>query len=180
MKRSSVLVLALLAPAAAGAQNVAVPPAQVGEQVAAPVEIVAERVGNNVRCEPAQARFPATDEIDLRLINRTDRQVTVSAPRLLIEQQVRSHEGDVGHAASNQGYVLKPQGVARLIVRTPQPGDYPYQCIYANNTGDPFKGTLTIVENADQPNATGTVAPNPTNPAPAPGGAPSATPPSPR
>ena len=176
MNRMPILVLAVLAPFAAQAQSVTLPPAQVGEQVAAPVEIVATKVGNNVQCEPGQARFPATDEIDLRLINRTDRQVTISAPRLLIEQMVRSHEGDVGHAASNQGYVLKPQGVARLMVRTPQPGDYPYQCIYANNTADPFQGMLTIVQNADQPNATGNVAPKPTNPAPMPG----ATPPSPR
>jgi hypothetical protein len=174
MRRLPVLALVLLAPTAAAAQSAVVPPAQVGDQVAAPVEIVASLVGNNVRCEPPQARFPATDEIDLRLINRTDRQVTISAPKLLIEQMVRTHEGDVGHAASNQGYVLKPQGVARLVVRTPQPGEYPYQCIYANNTGDPFKGSITIVQNADADNATGTVAPKPTNPAPG------ATPPSPR
>ncbi|HYF56154.1 MAG TPA: hypothetical protein VEA41_18010 [Salinarimonas sp.] len=168
MTRLPVLALALLAPGLAAAQTAVVPPAQVGNQVATPVEIVATKVGNNVQCEPGQARFPATDEIDLRLINRTDRPVTVSAPRLLIEQMVRSHEGDVAHAASNQGYVLKPQGVARLMVRTPQPGDYPYQCIYANNTGDPFKGTIAIVQNADADNATGTVAPKPTNPGPAP------------
>ncbi len=168
MNRLLLLVLAVLAPAAAQAQAVNVPPAQVGEQVAAPVEIVASKVGDNVQCEPGQARFPATDEIDLRLINRTDRQVTVSAPKLLIEQLVRSHEGDVGHAASNNGYVLKPNGAARLIVRTPQPGEYPYQCIYANNTGSPFQGMLTVVENADQPNATGSSAPKPTGPTTAP------------
>ncbi|KAA2244155.1 hypothetical protein [Salinarimonas soli] len=174
MIRLPILALAATLPFAAHAQSVTLPPASVGDQVAAPVEIVVEKTGNNVRCEPQQARFPATDEVDLRLINRTDRPVTVSAPGLLIEQMVRSHEGDVAHAASNNGYVLKPQGVARLMLRTPKPGEYPYQCIYANNTADPFKGTLTVVENADQPNATGSNTPKPTN------SAPPATPPSPR
>jgi uncharacterized cupredoxin-like copper-binding protein len=162
MTRFAFALPLLVLPFAAQAQAVAVPPAAVGDQVAAPVEIVAQRSGDNVSCEPGQARFPATDEIDLRLINRTDRQVTVSSPKMLIEQQVRSHEGDVAHAANNNGYVLKPNGTARLIVRTPQPGDYPYECLFANNTSSPFKGTITIVQNADTDNATGSTAPQPT------------------
>src|SRR5215210_3869156 len=82
------------------------PPAQLGDKVLPPVEILAEMVGDSVRCSPAEVRLPAQDEIDLRLVNRTDQQVTVGGPELFSDRNLLRTEGDIVHAASDLGYVV--------------------------------------------------------------------------
>lgn len=121
------------------------PPEQRGDKVLPPIEILAELVGGTVRCSPPEVRLPAQDEIDLRLVNRSDQTVTVAGPELFSDRNLVRSEGDVVHAASDQAYVVKPNGTARVIVRTPPAGQYRYTCAGNRSQGTPSGGTLTIV-----------------------------------
>jgi hypothetical protein len=58
------------------------PPADVGSEVAAPVEIVMSTVSGEVRCAPAQARLPARDLVALRVVNRAEEPLWFVAPEL--------------------------------------------------------------------------------------------------
>ncbi len=120
-------------------------PAQRGEDVLPPIEILAELVGGSVRCSPAEARLPARDEIDLRLVNRSDQQVTFGGQELFSDRNLVRSEGDVVHAASDQGYVIKPTGTGRIIARTPPAGQYRYTCAGNRSQGTPSGGVLEIV-----------------------------------
>lgn len=123
-------------------------PAQVGGRVAAPVEIVAVIEGDRTRCEPAEARLPAEGEIDLRIINRSNLQVTVGSAQLLADQNLVRHEGDAVHVAGNTGYSVKADGLARIVVRTPGPGRYEFTCASARHQGEPFRGVIELVPKA--------------------------------
>ena len=142
--RVAALVLSL-AFAAGSALAQSPPPAQVGDKVLPPVEILAEDVGGSIRCSPPEVRLPAQDEIDLRLVNRSAQQVTMSGPELFSDRNLVRSEGDIVHAASDQGYVVKQNGTGRLIVRTPPPGQYRYGCAGSRSQGTPSGGTLTVV-----------------------------------
>jgi uncharacterized cupredoxin-like copper-binding protein len=145
--RASLLpILFFGAVGSAAAQNM--PPAQVGGETTAPVEIIAVTEGSRTRCEPAEARLPAGDAIDLRIVNRSSLDLSFGAPELLKDQNLVRHEGDLAHMAGNTGYTVKQNGVARVIVRTPQPGQYAYTCANVRHYGEPFKGMLTVVPKA--------------------------------
>jgi hypothetical protein len=132
----------LLGPAAA--QDI--PPAQVDGKVAAPVEIIAVVESDRTRCEPAEARLPAEGAIDLRIVNRSNLPVTVGSAQLLADQNLIRHEGDAVHVAGNTGYVVKPNGVGRIIVRTPAPGRYEFTCASVRQQGEPFRGVIEFVK----------------------------------
>ena len=130
----------------AGAVCAQVPaPAQLGDKVLPPVEILAETVGDSVRCSPAEIRLPAQDEIDLRLVNRTDQQITVGGPELFSDRNLLRTEGDIVHAASDLGYVVKPNATGRVVLRTPAPGQYRYSCAGTRSQGAPAGGVLEVV-----------------------------------
>ena len=120
-------------------------PAQLGDKVLPPIEILAETVGDTVRCSPAEIRLPAQDEIDLRLVNRTDQQITVGGPELFSDRNLVRTEGDIVHAASDLGYVVKPNATGRVVLRTPAPGQYRYSCAGTRNQGAPTGGVLEVV-----------------------------------
>jgi hypothetical protein len=83
-------------------------PAERGDKVLPPIEILAELVGDSVRCSPAEVRLPAQDEIDLRLVNRSDQPLTFAGQEIFSDRYLVRLEGDVVHAASDQGYVVEP------------------------------------------------------------------------
>jgi hypothetical protein len=120
-------------------------PAQRGDKVLPPIEILAELVGDSVRCSPAEVRLPAQDEIDLRLVNRSDQPLTFAGQEIFSDRHLVRLEGDVVHAASDQGYVVKPNATGRIILRTPPAGQYRYTCASSRTQGNPTGGTLTVV-----------------------------------
>jgi hypothetical protein len=141
-----VAIVMLGAAGFAGTAAAQVPaPAQLGDKVLPPVEILAETVGDAVRCSPVEIRLPAQDEIDLRLVNRTDQQITVGGPELFSDRNLVRTEGDIVHAASDLGYVVKPNATGRVVLRTPAPGQYRYSCAGTRSQGAPAGGVLEVV-----------------------------------
>jgi plastocyanin len=135
-------------PAGARGGSANIPAANVGGEDAPPIEITAGIENGAAKCEPADLRIPAGETIDLRVINKAAEQFTISAPEIFRDQNLVRFEGDVAHSAGNEGYIVKQNGLARIIVRTPPAGQYPFTCANIRNYGTPFKGTMTIVESA--------------------------------
>ena len=132
-------------PAAGRGATSGVPAAEVGGQVAPPIEIVAGVEGEAARCEPAELRVPAGQTMDLRIVNKSDQPFTVAAPMIFDDHHLVRFEGDVAHSAGGEGYIVKANGTARIVLRTPAAGEYPFTCANVRNQGTPFRGKLTVV-----------------------------------
>jgi len=65
-----------------------------GDKVLASVEIVAEVKGSATTCSPGEVRIPGKDEVDLRLVNNSDQQVTITAPQIFTNEYLVRFEGD--------------------------------------------------------------------------------------
>lgn len=109
-----------------------------------PVELVVAADGAKVTCAPAELRLPAETNVHLRLVNQTNKEITVTAPRIF-DKNVLRHDGDLVHVASAEGYTLKPEGHGDIELRTLAPGQYPFGCTSAQDQANPFKGTLILV-----------------------------------
>jgi hypothetical protein len=112
--------------------------------VVPPVELTVAADGKTVSCAPAELRLPAQTNVHVRLVNQTDKEITITAPQIF-DKNVLRHDGDLVHVASAAGYTLKPEGHGDIELRTLAPGQYPYGCTSAQNQGAPFKGTLVFV-----------------------------------
>lgn len=132
-------------PAAGRGATNATPAAEVGGQTAPPIEIVTGVEGGTVRCEPGELRVPAAQAIDLRIVNRSDLPFTLAAPLIFDDGHLVRFEGDVAHSAGGEGYIVKGNGVARIVLRTPPAGEYPWTCADARHQGTPFRGKLIVV-----------------------------------
>ena len=147
------LALAAALPAFAQGQSPAtgrggtsgVPAAESGGQPLPPIEIVTGVEGDAAKCEPGDLRLPANQTVDLRIINKSDQQFTLAAPKIFDDGHLVRFEGDTIHVAGGEGYSVKANGTARIILRTPAAGEYPFTCANTRNQGSPFRGKLTIV-----------------------------------
>ena len=132
-------------PAAGRGGSSGVPAAESGGQQLPPIEIVTGVEGGAAKCEPGELRLPANQTVDLRIINKSDRQFTLAAPKIFDDGHLVRFEGDTIHAAGGAGYSVKANGTARIILRTPEAGEYPFTCADTRNQGSPFRGKLTVV-----------------------------------
>ena len=119
---------------------------QVGGDASPPVDIKFDLVDGKARCEPPELRLPARTDVQVKITNASDENAVIAAPRLFSNEFVLHHEGDLVHAASNQGYTLKARGTGHMRLRTPPPGDYEFTCAQVRDLGSPYKGKLTLVQ----------------------------------
>jgi len=96
------------------------------------------------KCAPAELRFPANSDVELQISNQSKDQITLTAPRIFENKNVLHHDSDLVHVASNDGYLVKPNGKGVLKVRIIAEGQYPYGCTSVHNQAKPFEGTLTL------------------------------------
>jgi hypothetical protein len=137
------LALALAAgPLVPGAGARDLPPPKT--DVVPPVELTVALEGGKVSCAPAELRLPAQTNVHVHLVNQTDKEITVTAPRIF-DKNVLRHDGDLVHVASAEGYTLKPSGRGDIELRTLAPGQYPFGCTSAQDQANPFRGTLVFV-----------------------------------
>lgn len=132
-------------PAAGRGGTNQVPAAEAGGQPLPPIEIVTGVEGGAAKCEPGDLRLPANQTVDLRIINKSDQQFTLAAPKIFDDGHLVRFEGDTIHVAGGEGYSVKANGTARIILRTPEAGEYPFTCANTRNQGTPFRGKLTVV-----------------------------------
>lgn len=117
---------------------------QVDGKAAPPVAVSAMTEQGSTRCDPGELRVPAATPIDLRVENRSDQILTIGSPDLFAHGHLIRFDGPAGHAASELGFTIKPHSRARIVVRTPEAGSYPFTCAVTGDQGTPFKGTLTV------------------------------------
>ncbi|MFC4171505.1 cupredoxin domain-containing protein [Microvirga sp. GCM10011540] len=119
------------------------PPVVSGE-VATPVEITMNYVNGDVQCGPPRARLPARDPLELRVINRADRIITFAAPKFFAATQHIESAGFVVDLVKG-GFTVAPQSTARVLLRTPAPGEYYFSCFEAEEIPDPQSSGFLIV-----------------------------------
>ncbi|WP_336487406.1 cupredoxin domain-containing protein [Methylobacterium nigriterrae] len=113
-----------------------------------PVELTIDLEGGKPRCSPAELRLPAETNVALRVVNRADRPVTLTAPGQFENRNVLHADGDLVHVMSNEGYLVKQGGTGTLKLRTLAAGQYPYACTGVQDRVAPFKGTLILAPSA--------------------------------
>lgn len=109
-----------------------------------PVELTVSADGAKIACAPAELRLPSETNVHVRLVNQTNKEITITAPRIF-DKNVLRHDGDLVHVASAAGYTLKPEGHGDIELRTLAPGQYPFGCTSTQDQANPFKGTLVFV-----------------------------------
>lgn len=137
----------LLAATLAFAEEKPSPPSKTGDAVP-PVELTVELDGDKPRCSPAELRLPAQTNVELKVVNRADRPVTLTAPGQFENRNVLHADGDLVHVMSNEGYLVKQGGKGTLKLKTLAAGEYPYACTSVQNQDAPFRGKLILAPSA--------------------------------
>ena len=137
------LLAAGLLTTAALAQQEARPPTVAG-QVAAPVEIVMEMINGEVRCSPPRARLPAQSPLDFRVVNRAERPLMFVAPQFFQAANVIESAGYALDLVQG-GFLARPQATLRVLLRTPQAGEYYYSCYEQGQVPAPQSSGFLIV-----------------------------------
>lgn len=138
----------LLLPAAinpgAAQQARSSPPIASGGAGAPPIEIEMGTVNGDVRCTPARARLPGRDAIDLRVVNRAERPLWFVAPEFL---KGAKHIDSRGFTldVTRGGFLVAPASTVRVLLRTPQPGEYYYSCYEPGSVPRPESSGFLIV-----------------------------------
>jgi hypothetical protein len=121
------------------------PPAVVRGEVAAPVEIAMSTVNGEIRCAPAQARLPARDMVDLRVVNRAEEPLWFVAPELFRSGDHIDPGGFTLDLVEGE-FLVAPGRTLRVLMRTPKPDAYPYPCYEPGGVPRPeSSGFLTLV-----------------------------------
>ncbi len=133
----------------ASSQALIASPPVVGGEVSTPVEITMNIVNGEVRCAPPRARLPARDPLDLRVVNRSRHPVTFVAPKFFNAAQHLKSAGFVMDLIKG-GFLVAPNSTARVLLRTPAPGEYYYSCYPPGRIPtDPSSGFLIVTPAAD-------------------------------
>ncbi|WP_137391204.1 hypothetical protein [Rhodoligotrophos defluvii] len=130
----------------AAAQNP--PPARVDGEVAAPVEILMDFINGDVRCLPPRALLPATDELDLRVINRAERPLMFIAPEFLRAAKILRANQLV--EVEGGSFLVGAKGQLRFVLRTPKPGEYYYSCYLPGHRPNPQSSGFLVVAGTGQ------------------------------
>ncbi len=116
----------------------------VGGDVATPVEITMNTVNNDVQCGPPSARLPAQDSLDLRVVNRSETPLMFVAPQFFKASQHIESAGFVMDLVKG-GFLVAPKSTARVLLRTPAPGEYYFSCFHPSSIPNPASSGFLIV-----------------------------------
>lgn len=95
-------------------------------------------------CEPAELALPADTNVELQVKSSANQTVTLTMQDQFENGHVLHAEGDQGHAASEKGYTIKPNGNATIKIRTLSAGERPFACTGTANQSDPFRGKVVL------------------------------------
>lgn len=132
------LALVLL-PALAHAEGKPLPPPS--SEATPPIALTITLDGDKPVCDPAELLVPANTNIALDVVNKANRDVTITIPGQFANGLVLHADGDLVHVASEDGYLVKRNGKGTLKLRSKEPGQEEYACTSTNNQSAPFKGT---------------------------------------
>src|SRR5690242_6353007 len=96
-------------------------------EVATPVEITADVLNGDVLRGPRNARLPARDLLELRVVNRAPEPIWLVAPKFF---QASQHIESAGFAYDlvQGGFLAAPRSTVRVLLRSPPSNEYYYSC----------------------------------------------------
>ena len=137
------LALSML-PALALAEGKPLPPP--ASYATPPIAFTITLDGDKPVCDPAELLVPANTNITLDVVNKANRDITITMPGQFANGLVLHADGDLVHVASEDGYLVKRNGKGTLKLRSKEAGQEEYACTSTNNQKAPFKGTYVRKE----------------------------------
>lgn len=92
-----------------------------------PVEISAETLNGNLRCRPPRARLPASERLELRVVNRSGLPVAFAAPKFFNASTIMESGGFTWDLVQDT-FVVAPRSTVWVRLQSPVPGEYYYSC----------------------------------------------------
>nr|WP_162623938.1 hypothetical protein [Paracoccus saliphilus] len=131
VRRFTVATGLCLVAAQVSAQDATSLPAPASD-AAVPIEIGIWTVNSEVNCGPPELRLPPSDVFEMHLVNNSELPVMFIAQKLFASAPILEMDGSVYDATSG-GFLVQPERVVEVVIRTPPVGEYYYACF---NPGD--------------------------------------------